>query len=553
MTDLETTTVESSSPARPWAELLLIVLAVLPFQLVLLATTVHDNASSTGFILYDMPYYVANGREIFERGNGLMYPNPYDSSDDAPTIYFHWLLWVFGFCTVKLGIDPGLLFASFGLVGSLLMSWMTWKLVKSILRDHHWRKTLFLLTMWGGGLLCGAKVVVNAATGQVPWSDILAFDTHLGFWFLSWGRNTIFATEAIYHFLAISAWYFAFHKKYWRSVILAGLLAATHPWSGLEVLGTFTAFLGFRALIKHTQPAWRLAVTCAILLCAFFAYNLWYLNMYEAHRRVYEVWHINWSLSHITILLAYGPIGFLAMKAISNHISSGSSDSVSSPTEPRSPTEWQAFLITAFVCAFALATHDRFVEHAKQPLHFTRGFLWMPLCLLALPYLQKLMANRPRWNARPALAAMLLLTLASFDNIAFLASTTHLFATDPFDVQTLKATERDAFTWIEKEKRSGVLACSDNRLGYLSATYTPMNPYVGHKFITPDLIERRDQLTSWFQGKPDPTLNNVVDYVLTTHTEREVANFGAEWKSVYANDDYVLLEKQDTDEHVANK
>jgi hypothetical protein len=41
----------------------------------------------TGFIGYEMPYYLANAREHFDSGFGLTYRNPYDSAD-APRIYF---------------------------------------------------------------------------------------------------------------------------------------------------------------------------------------------------------------------------------------------------------------------------------------------------------------------------------------------------------------------------------------------------------------------------------------------------------------------------------
>ncbi len=35
----------------------------------------------TGFATHDAPYYFANGREVFEAGTGITYPNPYDPSD----------------------------------------------------------------------------------------------------------------------------------------------------------------------------------------------------------------------------------------------------------------------------------------------------------------------------------------------------------------------------------------------------------------------------------------------------------------------------------------
>ena len=52
----------------PWW---LIVVAIAPFAVVYLGHFL-SGSGATGFIQIDMPYYSANGREIFERGNGLV-------------------------------------------------------------------------------------------------------------------------------------------------------------------------------------------------------------------------------------------------------------------------------------------------------------------------------------------------------------------------------------------------------------------------------------------------------------------------------------------------
>jgi hypothetical protein len=52
-------------------------------------------------------HYVANGRAVFDRGNGLLYPNPSDADANAPVIYFHWLPWILGAVVTQLSIAPG--------------------------------------------------------------------------------------------------------------------------------------------------------------------------------------------------------------------------------------------------------------------------------------------------------------------------------------------------------------------------------------------------------------------------------------------------------------
>src|SRR5262245_28592497 len=76
------------------------VLVVLPYWLPYVAHSASATGVPTGFLYYDMPYYSANGRAVFERGNGLAGPNPYDSDPAAPSIYFQWYTWLLGFGVV---------------------------------------------------------------------------------------------------------------------------------------------------------------------------------------------------------------------------------------------------------------------------------------------------------------------------------------------------------------------------------------------------------------------------------------------------------------------
>ena len=48
-----------------------LVLGLLPYVGIYVAHAWDGRGRPTGFLLYDTPYYVAAGREIFERGHGL--------------------------------------------------------------------------------------------------------------------------------------------------------------------------------------------------------------------------------------------------------------------------------------------------------------------------------------------------------------------------------------------------------------------------------------------------------------------------------------------------
>lgn len=98
-----------------------------------------------------------------------------------------------------------------------------------------------------------------------------------------------------------------------------------------------------------------------------------------------HLWSLAWIVPLNTLLLAYGPVAILAAAAWKRSAAKFT------------PETW--FFATAFVVSLLLAKHDWFVR-ARQPVHFTRGYVWMPLLLLALPLIargmQRLHRKRPR-------------------------------------------------------------------------------------------------------------------------------------------------------------
>ena len=114
-----------------------------------------------------------------------------------PVIYFHWLIWLLGAGVIFLHFDPGMLYASVGLVAALMCGALTLKLVELTLPDPRGRKWWFLLTMWGGGIvfLCGA--IGNVRLGLPPMDDPFWLDTGDGSWLSNWGENLQSPTEAV--------------------------------------------------------------------------------------------------------------------------------------------------------------------------------------------------------------------------------------------------------------------------------------------------------------------------------------------------------------------
>src|SRR3954462_3302832 len=147
-------------------DLLLTVIAALPFLMLYGVHYAMLGDQATGWLHADMAYYCANGRDVFERGQHLLYPNPYDPDPGAPPIYFHWLIVVYGLGIVRMGIEPGIWSMTIGIVAGLACSYLTLRLVRCVVGTSRVTALLFMLTMWGGGVLVLTRLVANALHGR---------------------------------------------------------------------------------------------------------------------------------------------------------------------------------------------------------------------------------------------------------------------------------------------------------------------------------------------------------------------------------------------------
>lgn len=514
---------EGSSRIVRWA---FILIALAPFQLSLWHHLVAGGAAATGFLGYDAPYYVANGREIFERGNGFAHPNPYDPDPAAPIIYFQWLTWLFGFGVKVLHLDPGFIYVFVGLGAVVLGSALTLRLVESMLPGRRGLYPLFLLTMWGGGALCLGAMAFNSWSGRPPWDDLFVIDDPAGWWFPNWGRNFLISTESVYHALAALIWLGVLRGRLGIALLGAGLLASTHPFSGAQHLIILGAWLGYLAWRDRTPAAiGRVAVAAA--MCALFAaYYFWFLNRYPSHRQLQADWAIGWKASAAFIVLASGPVAALAAWRLARK-------------------QWQLddrdrFLLMAGGITLLLLKHDWLID-SHQPLHFSRGYNWLPFWLVALPALQELgaglSAHPRRWLKMGGLVAGS--GLLVFDNAAFIGRE---WQDNARSSHHLDGEQREMFGWMDRANLNGVMLCVDPRMSYLSATYTSVRPYIGHLANTPDIKRYRwGNVTAWHRrGEIGPWFGKI-DYLLIER-RHPPANFDSSgWAELHSNPGYLLL------------
>lgn len=481
-----------------------LVLSLVPFWLIPAAHVASNPHTATGFFHYELPYYVANGRAAFDRGNGVLYPNPYDPAADSPNIYAHWLPWLFGVGVAKLNLDPGDLVLAATFFASVLLAGATFTLIQVRTKTTGEAKVGYLLAMLGGGSLVvfGALAALLQSTGL---SNILLFDPGQGLWFLNWGRNALFPTEAVYHSLVAGCWFAEIKGRFrWSNAFLL-LLAMTHPWSGIELLCTINLWrlIDFAVTRKKTA-AMQLTLSCAAMIAFLGYYKVW-LPGFPSHAQLQTVWELNWNLSWTSAGLAYAPVAIPCVLALQRAVKEDGLNRT------------EQFLCCALLVALGLAFHDRLIKPV-QPLHFTRGYVWMPLFLLGLPVTLRWVKQLRRRG--PALMWLLLLIVAA-DNLGFAAVHVHaqLETVDGFH---LDAHERALLKQLDESTSGAVVLTESDDLNYLLPTYASVRPWLGHRFNTPEFHRRLKQKQAVFaNGMVQPAaVPDDVD-VLVTRRSRD--------------------------------
>ncbi len=501
---------EQTEAAWTAPPLLLLIVSLIPFWLLPLSHLASSPMTATGFYHEELPYYMANGRAAFERGNGFLYANPYDPDRAAPAIYGHWLLWGLGLPAARLNLDPGDVLMAATFFGSLAFAAMTWKLVG--LRSVAGSSALaYLFAMWGGGLLASAGFAASLLGVTDPISSLLQFDPGKGLWFLNWGRNAVFATEAVYHVLVAGCWCCEMRGRRLRGTLWCAALATTHPWSGLELLLTLNLWRTVQLATRRDRAAWCFSVLAGIMLVAFLGYYRIWLPCFEHHRRLQDVWELDWSLSWFSAALAYTPVLIPAaarlLAALPGASEVGPESAPDSPTGKMPAlsatvahplTAAEQFLVCALIVATGLVFHDR-VMKPVQPLHFTRGYIWMPLFLIGLPTLQTLwqkISARSLTLRVPALGLFLLLLT---DNGVFAVVHSQWLWLGQRGYH-LTVDDRAVLRELHQRFPGAVVLTESEVLNYLLPTFANIRPWIWHPFNTPEIERRRTAMARVFRG-----------------------------------------------------
>ncbi|MDH3699676.1 MAG: hypothetical protein OEU46_00060 [Alphaproteobacteria bacterium] len=478
---------------KRWAVWLLCLFLVLPiiYSYVLHFAAVPDGHRGTGFLQYDQPYYMANAREHFDGGKfSFLYGLPFSNDPSTPRIYVQILSLFLGMLHQLTNLDPGYIYFAFGLIAALVCARIAIALYDDVIgRDKAAQQIGLICFFWGGGLFAIAGVLYAVLIQRV---QIFAFDPQNGYWFLNFGRNLFYPTEAFYHAVFFGTVLMCFRRRYGLAAIGLAVMAISHPFTGLQLLLIVGAWTALERIILRTYDPPRFLLFVAIILSLLHVgYYLGVLNISSEHRSLQQQWSLAWILDIKAILLAYALVGGLIVVRFLWR------DRFALPWSNRQ----DRFFIVWFVVSLVLANHDLLIE-PRQPIHFTRGYIWIPLFFLGAPVLvhgiQHVLDSRTAILSKLAVAAGLLLFLS--DNAAWFAGHGYrtLVRDAPLGITLSDEMSRVLAIMNAQKFRGSLIISEDAQIGYLATVYTPLRSWRSHKYNTPFKKQRDQELNRFF-------------------------------------------------------
>ena len=470
--------------------------------------TAPAGSTPTGFLQFDQFYYSANAREHFDSGRfTFFYSLPFSDSYESPRIYVQPMSLVLGWLRHLTGWDPGILYAAFGMVATVLFARVAMTLLETVV-GRTWRSMRLLLVcfFWGGGLFALAGSLRIMALGidlrstPDPTEVLFVFDPFAGYWFLNLGRNVFYSTEAFYHVLSLGCVALALRHRWVLALTALAVLCASQPFTGIQFATIMTSWLALEWWLESRRGATvqgrnlsKLALSFAALAVAHVSYYLGYLGSFPEQRQLQENWVTGtstWTLPASAMALGYLPVALLALWSLR-----GQAKLHNALSDRR-----VRLLLVWSIVSLALVKHELLFT-AHQPLHFTRGYVWTPLFLLGAPVLATVfdrLSSRPRWQQ-----VVLGLLVCGFlaDNVVWFASLCVPAVTGrkPLGFY-LSAAQRDVFAYLERPEFAGTLVVSTDRMiSYGTTVYTPLRAWTSHPFNTPNYVEKEMVLIDFYK------------------------------------------------------
>jgi hypothetical protein len=491
-----------------WAYVALALPALVPLGVACIAPYLEGKVP-TGFIQSDMPYYMANAREHFDRGFQLTYGNPYAPYGTA-AIYSQPHILVLGLLE-RFGLGPAMAFNLFGLATLCFTTIVAVRFYRELVGLETPAQKLGLLCFfWGGGLLTIAGLARCLVRGAPFTADnLLHYDVFHGWWMFNFGRNLVYPTEAFYHGVALLSLLLLLRRRYLGSLMLSALLSWSHPFAGLTLALILMMYSALELTLKSKAVAPVMLAGAVLIAALHIGYYGVFLNRFADHRALQSQWSLAWLYRPTTFVPALSLVGILALLRLVRP--PGFKQALSTPRT--------RLLLVWFAVVFALSQHN-LIAKPLQPIHFTHGYDWMALFFLGAPLLialfERLLAI-PAIQLR-AVAVGAVLLVFTLDNITWLGC--HIFPTSIREFVELTPDQKAVLQWIDRNTAPPDMVVSeDPKLGYLVSTYTRVRSWYGHPFNTPDAQQRASESANAFAlEKFPPSWSGMQVFYVTSRT-----------------------------------
>jgi hypothetical protein len=437
----------------------------------------------TGFIQYDMPYYLANGRQFFNQGIHLTYSNPY-AGYNAPAIYFQPQIFLLGLMQ-QVGLDPGITFNCFAVLALFFAAIAAALFYQEAIGSETTAKRLgFVFFFWGGGMLTLAGLAGVLFAGH-PLSSVWKHDPGNGWWMLNFGRNLVNPMEAYYHGVFLLSLLFLIQRRLTFSLLFAAILSLSHPFTGLTLCLILIAWSAIELALRSGAVTLRFMLTAILILVLHLSYYLIWLNRFSEHRAVQAQWQLKWLYPPVTFIPALIVVGTFAIWRLSS-------------TSLRCFRDSRIRLFAVwFLVVFALTQHN-LVVRPVQPIHFAHGYDWMALFFLGaaplIALVDRMLKINVSWKRYGVIA--LLSGVFLLDNSAWLVAN----GIHNYEAISISAAQRDTLLWFGSHLKPGDMVISqDQFLSYLVSTYSPAKSWLGHWWVTPDYDRRRREVDGFFR------------------------------------------------------
>jgi hypothetical protein len=456
-----------------------------------------QDTHPTGFIQYDQAYYMAEARQHFADGFHLSYGLPASSDYDTPRIYFHPQTLLLGALTTFTGIEPGWVYSAFGLVATLIFFRIAIGLYECVVGLRSVAQFLVLpLFLWGGGLalLCGFLFKVTFG------GELLIFDT--GGWGANLGRGIIYGVEAYYHALFFGALLALLRRRYAIALFLAVMTCASHPFTGAELASILTGWVILEALVDSNAapPPWFRAGILLLLLIHLSYWLILLPRLSPEHAELMTLWQLPWVLHWYNEIPEYALVGLAAFWQLRTR------QRLASALQYRTVR----LLLAWFFGAFLLANHDLFVR-PRQPIHFTHGYLWVPLFLIGAPVMIRIAERLLAAPWRIGLPASIALSgLIFLDNAGWFGGAGLDLLRDGKEVSFFPNPiyiQHSAWDVLQRLNdrvfAEGLVVSNARDLSYQVIVYTPLRAWYSQMWNTPHPLKRLAEIEALFHDGRD--------------------------------------------------